>query len=111
MMLAMAFADVPFGNKEAWQDFLFRHSEEHKRIAASISSKYGKQIDAVVFADEGDMKNWLMENSAAHGQEMQVLGIEAINLSDVDLSNEQAYNDWMAQHAMLHQMTQQALGL
>lgn len=110
-MLEMALADVPFGDKEAWRAFLFEHALEHERFANAILASKGARISAVVFPDEGDMQTWLQENANAHAEELQAIGVEGYVPSDIDLTDEQAYNDWMAEHAMIHQITQQALGL
>lgn len=111
IMLSMALSDVPFGDEDAWHNFLFEHAMEHKQFASAIQSAYSVQVDAVVFADEGDLQTWLQENSNAHNQELSAIGIDGYVPADVDLTDQQAYNDWMAQHAMLHDMTRQALGL
>lgn len=106
----ISMLDVPFGNKMAWQDFLFEHYLEHKQIADAIFQKYGVQIATPVFTDESDINSWLLNNAEAHAQELQVIGLQGIVPTDVNLNDQQAYNDWMAIHAMIHQAERATLG-
>jgi hypothetical protein len=111
-MFTMMLADVPFGNAIAWRDFLQRHAMSHKMVSDAIFRKTGSRIQTVIYPDEGNVQNWLQSNNNAHQEEYDLLGIGGGgDLSGVDLSDQQAYNAWMAQHAMAHQITQNALGL
>lgn len=105
------FTDVPFGNRDAFDDFLFANSQAHHDIAAKLEQS-GKAIDSFPLTEVGDPKDWLAVHNDMHQQEFNSLGLTGLpDLSEFDLADRKQYDDFMYLHAAAHQTVNNALGL
>ena len=75
--------------------------------------KAGKPSVTSPIGDMVDEKDWLLNHQNIHDEELAILGLNniGVDLSEVDLSDEKQFHDWMTEHAYLHQYVNTALGL
>lgn len=91
----------------------FLHMALHRSQNLAIFRKYNAilpeyVLDPVNFASPGA---WLEQHQQMHNNVDSVLGISAINLVDVDLSDLGERDGWVQEHAQLHQSETNALGI
>ena len=104
-------ADAPFGNQEAFNDFLGQHDLAHTTIASTMARK-GSVLNVVPLADTPvDNKDWLLDHYSTHVEIGRYIGQSVPDISSVDLKNEEQYLDWMLLHAQLHEQINAALGI
>lgn len=107
----MTFVDTPFGDQDAFKDFLFNNSRAHHDVATKLE-QMGHSIDAYPLTDMSDENDWKEIHNQTHQQEFSLLGLIGLpDLSEVDLKDEQQYDDWMQAHADAHFAVNTALGL
>ena len=111
VMIIQSLIDTPFGNAEAFNDFLFANSSFHSAAATKLEGM-GKSIDAYPLNEIGNVKDWMLIHYQTHQQEFAQLGLVGLpDLSEFDLSDEQQYNDFMLAHYAAHQAVNAVLGL
>ena len=105
-------ADVPFGNKDSFDDFLLQNEIAHISYGSNLARQKGIVISAILpVGNPIDHNDWLNDHWRRHAEECQTLGIAVPDLSVVDLKDETQYLDWMMLHAQLHQQQNQKLGI
>ena len=104
-------ADAPFGDEDAFNDFLGQHEVAHNTIAAYLIRK-GKVMGMYPLAQSPiGNTDWLLDHNQMHQQIAQMTGLIVPDLSEVDFQNEQEYSDWMLDHAQIHEQINQTLGI
>jgi glycerate kinase len=111
-MRGTQWPDTPFGDKDAFHDFLLANEMAHNAIAYALTG-IGRAIVSVPLADAGsDVNEWMVAHQSIHRQELDALGESGqIELTSADFTNEQEYYDWMQMHAMIHAYVESVLGL
>ena len=104
-------ADAPFGNEEAFNDFLGNHEVAHNTIALYLQ-RAGKNM-AVYPLSQSPIENsdWLLDHNQMHQQIAQLSGLIVPDLSEVNFKNEEEFSDWMLAHAQVHEQINQTLGI
>jgi hypothetical protein len=65
----------PLSNLIDINDWLLRHNDEHKSIAAIIGISTPPDLISVDFSKEDQFYNWMYNHQAIHDQIKQVIGI------------------------------------
>ena len=105
-------ADVPFGNREAFDDFLLQNEVAHISYGSNLVRQKNIVISAILpVGNPLDHTDWLNDHWRRHAEECLPLGIAVPDLSVVDLKEETQYLDWMLLHSQLHQQQNKALGI
>ena len=106
------FADSPFDDRNAMNDFFLANYQSHSQIAKALEQQ-GSPISSQPIGDMANEKDWLEIHQEMHAEELAILGLGEIgvDLSNVDLKDESQYHDWMLQHAFIHTIVNGALGL
>ena len=101
---------VPYGDVEALRTFLGEHAIAHTGIDQAMIDTYS--IDPLNVPLEGNVEqfmggantDWLLAHYQVHLNIAAYLGTTGLpDLADVDLKNEQQFNDWMDAHNAEHQ--------
>ena len=102
-------SDAPFGNVDAFNDFLGVHDIAHQTIARFLASA-GRPLNSVPLADTPvDNPDWMLDHYQIHVSIGSAIRQSVPDLSSVDLTNEEQYRDWMLIHADLHEQINYAL--
>lgn len=125
-------SSMQFGDVVALRDFAFVHRLAHSDAAQAVAHRGGGSlptatIDAAAAMDawgalmvDGDatlsqrraMADWLQLHANLHVAEWLALGLgQAPDLSQVDFSKPNQFYAWMADHAFVHDQTNQTLGI
>ena len=105
-------SDAPFGNEEAFMDFLGQNEISHQGIADALARNLGSTVAPLPTVDGPSVsEDWLNDHWQRHISECLPLGIIVPDLSSVDLKNENEYLDWMSLHGALHVLQNAALGI
>ena len=106
------FADSPFGDPTAMKDFLFENSQQHGQVAKTLEQR-GKGLSYTPIGDMANEADWLEVHQSIHEQELAILGLGdiGVDLSQVNLHDENQYRDWQMQHAFIHNYVNSTLGL
>jgi hypothetical protein len=100
-------------NPEAWELWVRDHRDSHDRIRQAILTDTGIKltdypIDPLTKQNLGD---WLQYNSQLHAEMNGVLGLQSVDLLDVDFENEPQKIAWINSHDYEHRSAEQALGI
>ena len=99
-------------NQGAWEDWHLLHIVSHEEIFKTMLTV--GQI-AGHYPLDYDPKNerWKEVHAQEHDNINQVLGISPVlpNLADVDLNDPDEFDNWMYNHAIVHQQIRTALGM
>ena len=105
------YADAPFGDENAFNEFLGLNEFAHQTIARFLQG-FGVVVPRVPLSESPlDSPGWLLDHWVLHQAEGAALGIPVFDLSAVDLTEEDQYLDWMRRHAALHNAENLALGI
>lgn len=75
-------------------------------------AQFGMQISGFDMADLGNPEDWKLFHYEIHRAINGALGLpEPADLLDMDLKNEQNFNDFMLDHQYLHDFTDKILNL
>jgi hypothetical protein len=104
-------ADVPFGDIDAFRDFLFQNSRAHHDVATKLE-QLGHSIDSYPLTEIGDVADWMATHDSVHQEEFALLGLTGLpSMAEFDLTIEKEYNDFMYLHAAAHVAVNNALGI
>ena len=105
------YIDSPFGNDEAFHDFLGHHEVAHQTINLFLARK-GHLVTVYPLAQSPkESTDWLLDHNQMHQQIGWFISIPMPDISEVDLNNQEQYADWMLTHAEMHQQIDAALGI
>lgn len=104
-------ADTPFGNDEAFLDFLGQNEIAHITYGRFLADRAYLVSALPPLGNPLETPDWLADHWQRHTDECTTLGISVPDLSVVDLRNEEQYLDWMLLHAQLHEAQNLALGI
>lgn len=104
-------ADAPFGDDDAFSDFLGVHEVAHQTIASRIASKGGIITTRPLSDTPKGNPDWLLDHYDIHRQIGSALGVNVSDISQVDLTNREQYDDWMQTHGQLHSDINAVLGI
>lgn len=105
-------SDAPFGNADAFTDFLGVHEVSHQTIASRITAAIGFTITTRPLSDTpAGNPDWLLDHYDIHRQIGAALGLSVPDISEVDLNDRSQYDDWMQGHAQLHEDINTVLGI
>ncbi len=112
-MNPLLFTDVAFDSDEAWESFKLQHGLSHQTVYQGIMSRDLLPVYTDMFEfpkkDNGD---FLLDHWRVHQSNALLLGIPLpYDLSTTDLTDEGQYQDWLAQHALVHLNENVALGI
>lgn len=103
--------DAPFGNEEAFLEFLGANEVAHIAIGSALAREGHLVSSPPPMGNPEETPDWLLDHWQRHRDECAPLGIPVPDLSTVDFSDEFQYYDWMLQHKNLHQNQNAALGI
>lgn len=115
-MNPLLFTDVSFDSDEAWENFGLLHGISHQQVYSQIIAQetltnaptYYPLFD---FPRE-ENQDYLLDHWRVHQSNASLLGITNLpDLSTVDLSDQGQFQDWLAQHAIVHLNEMVALGI
>ena len=109
-MMVTPFGDLKWKDRKGLWQFLQAHDLKHQSLSQRIVMA-GVQCPAFLLAETID-DSWLQTHYQQHSL-MSQLFVPATNtyltgLYDNPLSNEQTFNDWHANHNLIHQFEDQA---
>ena len=104
-------ADTPFGNSEAFLDFLGQNELAHQSIGAALARRGYLVSSPPPIGNPLETTDWLADHWQRHRDECAPLGIGVPDLSVVDLRQEDQYKDWMLLHGQLHTQQNSVLGI
>ena len=113
------FYDVPFNDVDAFSGFLMANDLAHQAVSVKLETNGFVVLGYPLSYASGNMKEWLQLHNDVHQQELNLIYGSAgqnsapyqIDLASVDLSDEQAYNNWMQGHGDIHAYVNSLLGL
>ena len=110
-MTILISADAPFGNEEAFLDFLGQNEIAHQAYGTALA-RIGHLVSTVPpIGNPMETPDWLNDHWQRHRDECSPLGLEVPDLSVVELRQEDQYLDWMLLHADLHRQQNNSLGI
>jgi hypothetical protein len=96
-----------------WDIWSYHHRISHDSIRAAILAQ--KSIDLPDYlidpVDKNNIPRWLDNNSELHQDMDAALGVQSVDLEDVDFNNENQKVAWLYQHWQEHQTAELALGI
>jgi hypothetical protein len=105
------YADTPFGDEDAFNEFLGHHAAAHKGIAETMM-RSGLQSNSIPLADTPmDNQPWMLDHYQLHIGIGSQIGLGTPDLASYDLKDETQYTDWMAVHSALHSAINAKLGI
>lgn len=105
------FADTPFDDEDAMEDFLLANSLSHSLVATTLEQN-GKFIATYPISSMGDESNWKDEHYRMHQDEFTLLGLTGMpDWTGFDFEDEAQWADWHSQHAVVHQAVNSVLGI
>lgn len=112
-MNSLLLTDVPFNSDEGWDSFTLIHGLSHQTVYNAMLQKNIVPTYYPLFDfPRKDNDGYLLDHWQVHQSNAQLLGIPDLpDLSTVDLSNEGEFQDWLAQHAIVHLNENVALGI
>jgi hypothetical protein len=105
------YIDSPFGDQEAFRDFLGHHEIAHETINHYLARKGHIVTVWPLSQAPQDSTDWLLDHNQMHKQIGDYLGLSMPDISEVDLNNQGQYADWMLTHGQMHQQIDQALNI
>ena len=112
-MNTLLLQDVSASDEAAWGAFTLAHGIAHDALDA-VLRKAGHEVEFFPLYDfpPKDNKDYLMFHARVHQSHAAALGIQlGADLSTADFSDPDVVADWLQQHASIHLMENQALGL
>lgn len=105
------WADVPFGNLTAWQDFLGYQSLWHRALADTVFALTGVTYRTVPLGDGGGPE-WLEALSSECASAAAALGIAGPpDLASYDLADQREYESFMFVNAQVHKRLREGAGI
>lgn len=91
----------------------FAHRDHHQQIRQAIQAKGGAvlqdyQLDPI---SEQDFQGWLQRNSQTHGDMNGALGLQGVDLLDVDFQDDKERQAWVFLHYQEHFNAAAKLGI
>jgi hypothetical protein len=110
-MLA-ALLNVP-SRPEEWQEWSWHHRLSHSAILGAASSQKNIELTDYVIdpINLNYMTDWLERNQQMHVDMDQLVGAQAIDLTDVNLQDPRQLQSWVYLHYLDHQTVEQRLGI
>lgn len=103
LMSPLMWQSTPFGDQDAWQDFLGVHAAWHVELAKATGTRY-VLIDDLRYDSGG--------HDSMHEEVGRVLGQPASEqIGGFDLNEESGYQSFMFLHSAEHQRFREAAGL
>lgn len=105
--------NVP-GSDEELLHFSFANADLHTRANDQIRRYLGVELPYYVLdpiPTDADFKDWLETHQDIHSRVCGILKITNNDLSNVDISNRQAWETWIWLHAQEHIQINSALGI
>ena len=106
--------NVP-STKNQWDSWSFSHRNHHDQIRRAIQLETGGatnlfqyQLDPI---PENNFDDWLARNQQAHNDMNQVLGLQGVDLSSVDVKDRKKLEAWVYTHWQEHQAAATTLGI
>ena len=105
------FEKTPFGDENAFADFLGAHYIEHQTIASKLAAS-GILIRMVPLGDSPvDSRDWMLDHYQIHKDISSHAGGGIPDFSAFDLTDEKQYADWMRLHTAVHVNINAQLGI
>jgi len=107
---------VNFGDIAGYGAWDIGHGREHQQFVATLAvgspSVLIPDFDLLTFLTGGGARSSIIQSHAqSHNLLNAALGITAIDMSVVDLDDQNSFYDWLGTHATNHAQIRQALGL
>ena len=107
---------VLFGDRPGFGRWLIGHARQHLNYIAAFAA----QSPSIVLSDHPlmrfgesplEQKFWLQDHSVVHQEIRGYLGIDGIDLAEVDFTKPDQFQSWLDDHGSEHETIDQALGL
>ena len=107
---------VTFNDLSGYGAWDIGHHREHLQFVQILSQRTPAVVlpdfDLLAFLTAGDARSSIVQSHAqAHELVQGALGITTIDLSEVDLNDENNFYNWAGYHASAHSAIRQALGI
>ena len=91
----------------------FQHRDAHQQVRQAIQAKGGPvlpdyQLDPIA---DNDLQGWLQRHSQSHGDANQALGLQGVDLLDVDFNDEKQFAAWIWLNFQEHRAWSSVLGV
>jgi hypothetical protein len=111
LMNLSPFVDVRFGDKEAFEQFIFMHLITHNNIAEYLADQNLK-IDNYPLDNLDQQKDWLLTHQLVHNAIAGRLSLAAPpDLELYDLLKREEFDDWQSLHGQEHDRVFLAIGV
>ena len=107
---------VNFGDVAGYGAFDIGHAREHLQFVQVLSQRSPAIIipnfDFLAFLTAGQAQRSMVDSHQnSHALLRQATGVQGIDLSQVDLTKENDFLNWLGVHQTEHQLLRQALGI
>src|ERR1700741_1687447 len=105
-------SDVPFGDRDAFYDFMLAHGIAHKKIALVMFANDDQYDTYPLFDTPFEDTDWRLTHQSEHQSIYTLLGLQGLpDLARVDFDDQEQYEDWFLQHRLVHEIINAALGI
>ena len=105
-------SNIRFGDKEAFAIFLGDHAMAHLQYQASMFTQTGVQVPGFDMAELGRQDEWALAHYEIHRAINNRLNLgDPVDLLSFDIEHDGPFQDWLLNHAYLHDATDSVLGL
>ena len=109
------FTDFYYDNDDAWNDFMFQNGLSHARYNDALEG-LGFTVPTSNLFDMEDSKDgrndWLMTHYQLHQYLASIIGaIGLADLSDVELNDNNQFDNWLQLHAQAHVVLDEILNV
>lgn len=105
-----------FGDIPGYGAYDSGHYREHLQFVQILAQQTPPILipdyDFMAFLTAGQTRRSVLEtHQQAHVLLNQITGVQGIDLSEVNLDNQDEFNNWIGYHQTAHQLLRQALGV
>ena len=114
-MSSSSLLNVP-KTDEQWKAWSFNHAQQHINIIQAIQSQNNidlnqYQLDPINFSNENSIQDFLERHQQSHIDFTQVLGLQSVDLEEVNLKDEKQLNSFVYYNWLEHITANQRLGI
>ncbi len=110
----MSLANIvyPPPTSQGWNEWLFYHQQDHLQIVQQIQRVKNIILPSYVIdpMDDRDFQGWAERHQNFHNDMNGILGLNGVDLQQVDFSDKQARQEWMWLNFSEHRGVHNALG-
>ncbi|MGE0044740.1 MAG: hypothetical protein AB7J28_15390 [Hyphomonadaceae bacterium] len=111
--MSLAQLLYPSPTPRGMDEWSFAHLDHHRTINSAIARARGVQIEEqrIYPVRAEDFDDFLAQNQIWHNIVNQTLGIQGVDLQNVDFTSKQARDAWLFLHFQSHRTWAETLGM